>query len=122
MEPAAGPHWPVQEARTRRKSLGEFCVQFLDGCPELYANCLLMLGMPERAILLVLDRDWPPRAVTLRVLDVDGREVHSAIKGDAKRQRLRCKQRPKQRTALRPPLHRQWRCHQAAVEAALPDR
>jgi hypothetical protein len=31
-------------------------------------------------IALVADMDWPPHAVTLRVLDPDGREVHSAIK------------------------------------------
>ena len=28
------------------------------------------------------DADWPPRAVTVRVLDVDGREVHCAMNGD----------------------------------------
>jgi len=27
---------------------------------------------------------WPPRVVTMRVLDLDGREVHSAIKGHVK--------------------------------------
>jgi len=35
----------------------------------------------DGAIALV---DWPPRAVTMRVLDLDGREVHSAIKGHVK--------------------------------------
>jgi len=30
----------------------------------------------------VREIDWPPRAVTMRVLDLDGREVHSAIKGE----------------------------------------
>jgi hypothetical protein len=41
------------------------------------------------AIALVADVDWPPGgvtmrvlAVTMRVLDLDGREIHSAIKGD----------------------------------------
>jgi hypothetical protein len=29
------------------------------------------------AIGLVADLDWPPRAVTMRVLDLDGREIHS---------------------------------------------
>ena len=33
----------------------------------------------------VADTDWPPRAVTMRVLDIDGREVHSARRGDSKR-------------------------------------
>jgi hypothetical protein len=32
------------------------------------------------AIALVADLDWPPHAVTMRVLDTDGREVHSEIK------------------------------------------
>jgi hypothetical protein len=36
------------------------------------------------AIALVADLDWPPRAVTMRVLDLDGREVHSEVKGDRK--------------------------------------
>jgi hypothetical protein len=34
------------------------------------------------AIALVVDLVWPPRAVTMRVLDLDGREVHSAIRGE----------------------------------------
>jgi hypothetical protein len=33
------------------------------------------------AIGLVADTDWPPRAVTMRVLDLDGREVHSKVTG-----------------------------------------
>jgi hypothetical protein len=28
--------------------------------------------------------EWPPHAVTVRMLHVDGREVHSAVKGDVK--------------------------------------
>ena len=62
----------------------QFRVQFLDGSArvirELHADARNAVG----AIGLVRDMDWPPRAVTMRVLDVDGREVHSAIKGDAK--------------------------------------
>jgi len=38
-----------------------------------------------RAIKLIVDADWPPRAVTMRVLDAYGREVHSERKGDVKR-------------------------------------
>jgi len=34
---------------------------------------------------VVRDIDSPPRAVTMRVFDLDEREVHSAIKGDSKR-------------------------------------
>jgi hypothetical protein len=37
------------------------------------------------AIALVVDLDWPPNAVSMRVLDVDGREVHSSIRSDVRR-------------------------------------
>src|SRR5271165_3780834 len=37
-----------------------------------------------RAVDPVRDKDWPPRAVTMRVLDADGREVHSAVRGNVK--------------------------------------
>src|ERR1700720_2814040 len=36
------------------------------------------------AFELVADMPWAPRAVTMRVLDADGREVHSAIKGEVR--------------------------------------
>ena len=35
------------------------------------------------ALLRVGDLDWPPRAVTMRVLDAEGREVYSEVQGDA---------------------------------------
>ena len=54
----------------------QFRIQFLDGSArvirELAANARNAVG----AIALVVDIDWPPRAVTMRVLDLDGREVH----------------------------------------------
>jgi hypothetical protein len=60
----------------------QFRIQFLDGSArvirELHADARNAAG----AIALVADIDWPPRAVTLRVLDQDGREVHSKVKGD----------------------------------------
>jgi hypothetical protein len=37
------------------------------------------------AIALDAEIDWPPHAVTMRVFDADGREVHSEIKGDRPR-------------------------------------
>jgi hypothetical protein len=37
------------------------------------------------AIALVADLEWPPHAVTMRVLDLDGREVHSAVKGEGEK-------------------------------------
>jgi hypothetical protein len=36
------------------------------------------------AIVLVRDIDWPPRVVTMRVLNVDRHEVHSVTKGDGR--------------------------------------
>ena len=57
-------------------------IQFLD----VRANVLRELTADARtaanAIALVVDRDWPPRAVTMRMLDLDGREVHFAVKGE----------------------------------------
>ena len=45
---------------------------------ELFADARNAVG----ATALVADIDWPPRAVTMRVLDLDGREFHSRVKGD----------------------------------------
>jgi hypothetical protein len=60
----------------------QYRIQFLDGranvIRELTADARNSVG----AIALVTDIDWPPRAVTMRVLDADGREVHSEVKGD----------------------------------------
>jgi hypothetical protein len=62
----------------------QFRIQFLDGSArvirELFADARNAVG----AIELVRNLDWPPRAVTMRVLDVDGREVHSRLKGDSR--------------------------------------
>jgi hypothetical protein len=63
----------------------QYRIQFLDGranvIRELTADARNAVG----AIALVTDIDWPPRAVSIRVLDADGREVHSQIKGDRPR-------------------------------------
>jgi hypothetical protein len=63
----------------------QYRVQFLDG----RANVLRELTADARnavgAIALVTDIDWPPHAITIRVLDLDGREVHSAAKGNSQR-------------------------------------
>jgi hypothetical protein len=42
----------------------------------MYADARNAVG----AIALVADIDWPPRTVTMRVLDANGREVHSTTK------------------------------------------
>jgi hypothetical protein len=62
----------------------QYRIQFLDRrtnvVRELTADARNAVG----AVALVADIDWPPHAVTLRVLDPDGREVHSGVKGDAR--------------------------------------
>ncbi len=60
----------------------QFRIQFLDGAAnvirEWSANAQTVAG----AVALIVDADWPPRAVTMRVLDAYGREVHSESKGE----------------------------------------
>ena len=60
----------------------QYRVQFLDRranvVRELTADARNAVG----AVALVEDIDWPPHAVSLRVLDPDGREVHSKSKDD----------------------------------------
>jgi len=59
----------------------QYRIQFLDGSSnvlrEWSANARSVAGV----VSLVTEFDWPPRAVTMRVLDANGREVHSATKG-----------------------------------------
>jgi hypothetical protein len=77
-----------QDARKRyctaRTRAMQYRIQFVDGSAnvlrEWSANARSVAGV----LSLVTDIDWPPRAVAMRVLDANGREVHSAIKGDTK--------------------------------------
>lgn len=63
----------------------EYRIQFMDGSAsvirELTADTRNVLG----ALTLVAEIDWPARAVAMRVLDNEGREVHSATKDDSLR-------------------------------------
>ena len=52
--------------------------------PGVVCECTPTPGTRQGAIALVVDVRWPPRAVTMRVLDVDGREVHIEVKGESK--------------------------------------
>jgi len=60
----------------------QYRMQFLDGSatviPELIADARNAAG----AIELIANIDWPPNAVSIRVLDADGLEVHSASRRD----------------------------------------
>jgi hypothetical protein len=61
----------------------QYRIQFLDGeacvIRELSADARSAIN----ALPLVGDLDWPPRVVTVRVLDAEGREVYSEVQGDA---------------------------------------
>ena len=59
----------------------QFRIQFLDAAAAVISELIADARSARGAIALVADLDWPPHAVTLRVLDADGREVHSEVKG-----------------------------------------
>jgi hypothetical protein len=60
----------------------QFRIQFFDGSARIIREVHADARNAANAIGLLRDMDWPPRAVTMRVLDLDGREVHSEVKGN----------------------------------------
>jgi hypothetical protein len=64
----------------------QYRIQFLDAAAAVISELIADARSAHGAIALVVDLDWPPQAVTMRVLDTDGREVHSEIKGDRPRE------------------------------------
>jgi hypothetical protein len=63
----------------------QYRIQFLDGMASVILDLIADARDAANAIALVVDLDWPPNAVSMRVLDVDGREVHSSIRSDVRR-------------------------------------
>jgi hypothetical protein len=63
----------------------QYRIQFLDGSANVLREWSAYARSIAGAVSLVVDADWPPRAVTMRVLDANGREVYSAIKGDVRK-------------------------------------
>jgi hypothetical protein len=59
----------------------QYRIQFLDGNVSVILDLIADARNAAGAIALVADLEWPPHAVTVRMLYVDGREVHSAVKG-----------------------------------------
>jgi hypothetical protein len=59
-----------------------FRVQFLDRTANVIREFSADTRNAAGAVAFVAEIDWPPRAITMRVLDPDGREVHSATKGE----------------------------------------
>jgi hypothetical protein len=60
----------------------QYRVQFLDDAANVIREWNASAGNVAGAIELIVDTDWPPLAVAMRVLDAYGREVHSATRGD----------------------------------------
>ena len=52
-------------------------IQFLDGNASVILDLIADARNAAGAIALVADLEWPPHAVTLRMLYVDGREVRA---------------------------------------------
>ena len=62
----------------------QFRIQFLDGSANVIGELTAAARSAAGALQLVVADDWPLEAVSIRVLDAAGREVHSAIRGDAR--------------------------------------
>ena len=62
----------------------QFRIQFLDGSANVVGELTAAARNAAGALQLVAANDWPREAVSIRVLDAAGREVHSAIRGDAR--------------------------------------
>ena len=61
----------------------QFRIQFLDGSAKVIGELTAAARSATGALQLVVANDWPPEAVSIRVLDAAGREVHSALRDDA---------------------------------------
>jgi hypothetical protein len=58
----------------------QYRIQFLDGAANVLREWRAYARSVAGAVSLVTEIDWPPHAVTMRVLDANGREVHSTTK------------------------------------------
>jgi hypothetical protein len=68
----------LQVTLTTSQVTGCWLVRYLDGSGRLIRELVADARNAVGSIALVADIDSPPRAVTMRELDLDGREVHSA--------------------------------------------
>jgi len=62
----------------------QYRIQFLDGNANVILDLIADARNAVGAIALVAGLEWPPHAVTLRMLYV-GREVHFRVKGEVTR-------------------------------------
>jgi len=63
----------------------QYRIQFLDRSASVLREWSANARSVSDAIELIVDADWPPPAVTMRVLDAYGSEVHSATRDDVTR-------------------------------------
>jgi hypothetical protein len=63
----------------------QYRIQFLDERATIIHERTADARNAIGAVALVSEIDWPPRAVGMRVIDADGREVHSVTKGESRR-------------------------------------
>ena len=66
----------------------QYQIQLLDGNAGVILDLIADARNAAGAIALVADLEWPPHAVTVRVLYVGGREVHSAIRGEMAQRKI----------------------------------
>ncbi len=60
----------------------QYRIQYLDGSAALIRELIADARSATSAVELIAGIDWPPQAASIRVLDVDGREVHSEVRGE----------------------------------------
>ncbi len=60
----------------------QYRIQFLDRSASVIREWSANAHNVADAIKLIVDADWPPLAVSMRLLDAYGREVHSKRKGN----------------------------------------
>lgn len=63
----------------------QYRIQFLDAATAVISELIADARSARGAFALVADLDWPPHAITMRVLDAEGREAHSASRWDRPR-------------------------------------
>ena len=63
----------------------QYRIQFLDSSAKVIREWSDTAQNVTGVVAIVVDADWPPAAVTMRVLDAYGQEVHSVTEGDTKK-------------------------------------
>jgi len=71
----------ILAARPQRFRL-QFFAAADDRGPSIVAETEIQAADASAAIRAVADADWPPRAIGLRILDHEGREIFERLKAD----------------------------------------